>query len=273
VSATHDVGDVVKLTFHVRVDGVLTYADAVLTVTDPSGVSSTPPTSHPSTGTYTASILADQPELWLWRWTATGAAVTAEDGSFYVQPATDAATYGTVAEAKRRFGITDTADDELIEKARRAASRRIDNECGRRFYRDTAATPRVYRPAHPEAVNLHDIATAAGLAVAEDTTGGGNFTSGLTATTGYVTTPYNARGGAADHRTAEGGGLLAGPPAASDRAGHRLLGWPRVPDEIRDACMLAVKIIVDSRNAYHDLRCGDLPPPSDRRGSWPASTG
>lgn len=44
------------------------------------------------------------------------------------------------------FPVADVTRDDLLNAALSAASRSIDDHCGRRFYLDGSATPRSYRP-------------------------------------------------------------------------------------------------------------------------------
>ena len=82
--SSYDVGDSVKLTFQVLVDGTPTSATVALTVTKPDGTVLTPGPVEAPTGFYTAVVAPDAAGQWVWRWTATGAATTAEDGTFTV---------------------------------------------------------------------------------------------------------------------------------------------------------------------------------------------
>lgn len=52
--------------------------------------------------------------------------------------------YCTVPEAKQWVGLTDSLDDSLLEDIITAASRWIDEYCGRQFWSSTAGTARVF---------------------------------------------------------------------------------------------------------------------------------
>lgn len=86
--ATHDIGDVVKLTGTFKnASGTLTDPDTVtLTVLEPDGTTSTPTASSSSTGIWTANVTIDQSGTWRYRFEGTGAVVTAEEGAFDVRP-------------------------------------------------------------------------------------------------------------------------------------------------------------------------------------------
>lgn len=243
MTSTYDIGDSVRLTFSVTVDGVLTDATVALTITDPSGNVTTPGTSHPSTGVYSATLAATSAGVWIYRWTATGAATTAEDGQFIVEANAAADVYATVAEVQARFGISGSTDVELIEKSIRAASRSIDKACGRRFYRDTAATARVFYPDTACAVNVDDFHTTTGLVVKTDDGGDGTF--GTTWAIGeYELHPLNGvvdgEAGWPYNRIRSVQTRLF--PSIGYRASIQVTaqwGWAAVPTDIREACLVA----------------------------------
>jgi gp6-like head-tail connector protein len=54
--------------------------------------------------------------------------------------------YTTLALLKEALKITDTDRDNLLNQAVSAASRGIDDHCGRRFYLDDTASARTYNP-------------------------------------------------------------------------------------------------------------------------------
>lgn len=140
--ATYDIGDSVKLTFTVRDEaGALIDATTAIKVTKPDGTFVTPdPTiTHAGTGTYTAIIAIDTAGTWLYRWTATGAATTAEDGQFYAAANATTAVYTTLAELRVALSLkpTDTEDDEDLQDAILVASRAVEQDCQRIFYSKT----------------------------------------------------------------------------------------------------------------------------------------
>lgn len=132
-----------------------------------------------------------------------------------------------------------TADDrdDLIEKAIRAACRRIDKRTGRRFYADQIASARTFPivgqslyDGCDQLLLVDDIAAVDDLAVASGSSGN------WTAVTGWDTGPDNA--------------LVYGRPITQLYAGRGWLpatgriqvtarwGWPAVPDEIAEAAKL-----------------------------------
>src|SRR5215467_14398617 len=111
-----------------KVGGVPTDATTVtLTITDPTGATTTPSVTHSGTGTYTANIAC----------TVTGIASDAAAGTWTVTTTALNQRYCSVEELKSRLAIPDTADDFEVQLAVEAASRQIDEVCGRYFWRGT----------------------------------------------------------------------------------------------------------------------------------------
>lgn len=149
--------------------------------------------------------------------------------------------YVTLEALKLQLGGIDfTTNDDLLNSAREAASRRIDERCGRRFYADGAASARVYNPvgrvsrnsAGEECLNVDDISTLTGLTVE---IGAGTYT----AITTYEMEPENAlaRGRAIDRlRLPLGGSWQAG--TGSRVRVTAAWGWPAVPAAIAEAALL-----------------------------------
>ena len=196
------VDDAITLTYTLGVTATVTLA-----VTKPDGTVSNPTPTESPTGVYTAVLLLDQAGTWLYKF--------------------------TVGQLKARFGISDSIDDDLIRHTIRSASRAIDDECGRRFYLDIAATARQYRTASAfwesdgEVLLIDDIGNLTGVVVEV-----GDGTT-WTAVTNYATEPFNA--------------IVQGRPVRKLRrtmnnwSTSRQVrvtarwGWPNIPGPIRDA--------------------------------------
>lgn len=103
--------------------------------------------------------------------------------------------YATLAQLQRRLGMTGSQDAGLLEEAIESASREIDKHCGRRFYKDTNATARVYDIGTPGIRDtclaaVEDFWDAASLIVKTDTTGDGTYATTWSATD-YQLRPLN----------------------------------------------------------------------------------
>jgi hypothetical protein len=192
LSATYILeGDSAKLTYLLTdEDDVPTNATVVLTVTAPDGTPSNPSPTNPTTGTYKATIAITDDGVWRFKWVATGTLTDTEDGWFTVQAPVGVDLYPDLAEFKARFAIPDTIDDNLIRKAIRSASRAADKYCGRRFYPDTTATARVYRPDTIGRADVDDFHTITGLVIKTDDDDDGVYET-TWAAGDYVLEPFN----------------------------------------------------------------------------------
>ncbi len=251
--ATYDVGDSIKLTFTVRDEaGALINATTTIVVTKPDGTTVTPaPTiTNVSIGIYTAVVAPDQVGTWLYRWAATGAATTAEDGQFYVQLPVAANIYTTLAELKDALRIpqTDTDLDSVFNAAILAVSREIDQHCGRHFYRITE--PRTLVPTDRYRLNLgefNDLVSVTTLKT--DASGDGTFETTWTTAdyqllTANGTPNINAGPEAKPYTQIRAIGAQTFPCAwawnsRTDRVEITgTWGWPQVPVDVREACKL-----------------------------------
>lgn len=239
--ATYDLGDGVPLEHEVRdADRELTSATVALALTKPDGTSFTSPTiTNPSTGIYRAVPVPDTTGIWSGAWTTSGAVTSVTPFSFVVgDPAP--ALYTDLPTVKAGLGKT-TADDrdDLIEQAIAAASRMIDERCGRRFYAPAGVTARVFTAldrhltdGDAQSIRVDDIATDEGLIV-ETKTG---FTGTWSTITGAELGPDNADVlGRPWTEVVYSAGWIT--DASKVRVTARW-GWPGVPDAITQACTL-----------------------------------
>jgi hypothetical protein len=116
-----NVGDRPRLTYTLRgPDGALVDATVAVAVTRPDGTAVTPPSViHDGLGQYHADVTVDVDGVWRWTWTASGAAVDAEEGAVYVAAPGSAVPWApTLAQVaayvpKRTRPVGDTSDDPL----------------------------------------------------------------------------------------------------------------------------------------------------------------
>lgn len=240
-AVTYDVGDVVPITWLLEVGGTATNGTVSVSVTAPDGTVTTPPVSSASTGHYSTSWTATMTGTYIVRWISTGAVIASDDRTFYVNSNEAGRDYTTLAELKASLSIptTDSADDDALERAIRAASRAVDKHCKRRFWQATAATARSYDADAWDFLYVDDISTLTGLIVATDDNDDGTAETTWTITTDFVAKPSN---NLADDR----------PVYRLEAVGNRRFprgrhpgvqvtarwGWPVVPDEVRDATLL-----------------------------------
>lgn len=159
--------------------------------------------------------------------------------------------YATLDEVRAYNRAGDVADDAELELMIEAASRLIDRHCHRQFYADTTATARVYRACHPDLVEVDDISTTTGLIVATDEDANGSYEI-TWATTDYQLEPLNglARSRAVWRIRRKTCGNywfpLSGDPLVQVTAKW---GWPAVPPEVKQACIIQASKLSAGRNA------------------------
>lgn len=148
--------------------------------------------------------------------------------------------YITADQLKAHLGIEDTDDDTAIERAVAATCRAVERYCRRRFWLDESVTVRTYQPSSWGRVQVDDIGSTSGLLVATDDDDDGDFEQAWTVGTDFQVGPANAL---ADDRPVTRlvavGDLLF--PAAAARSAVQvtaLFGWPQVPDEVVEACLI-----------------------------------
>lgn len=238
---SYDLGDAVPLKIEVRnpTTGALTSATVSITLTAPDGTSSSPDIANPSTGVYRASPTVDQLGLWVGAWTTSGTVVTVTPFSFSVGPVA-VTEYTTPAVVKGMLGKT-TADDrdDLIIQAIAAASRMIDQRCGRRFYADATGTARTFT-AHDrhltagdaQSLRIDDYVSSSGVTVETKT----SFAGAWSTVTGWEPGPDNADAdGMPWTEVVYQAGWLG--DATKVRVTARW-GWPSVPDDVSQAAAL-----------------------------------
>lgn len=241
---TYDVGDRATFEHEVRdADGTLTTATVVLTMTDPSGDTSTPSVSTPSTGIYRAAVTLTEAGTWFGVWTASGNVVSVD--TFQVTAVDPAPpTYVSLEMFKASLRVNATAADQdrddLMLQALSAASRQIEEHCGRRFWLDEADTSRTYSPRRRTVHTVDgDLLLIDDLGTAPTTVeyGIGSTFTALTAND-YLTDPDNAT---TQRRPITG--LIRVNSNWPTGSGYRVRvtgrhGWPAIPDQVSQACLL-----------------------------------
>lgn len=172
-----------------------------------------------------------------------------------------ASDYYDLDQFKADLSIVAAGNNNRAQNAITAASRQIDDWCGRRFWADEDAVAReLYADCDdPCAVLLLDqpptgprveISSVTDLVVKTDDSGTGTFGTTLTINTDFLLMPRNA---AADGRAfSELVRIDAAWPRYSQRAGVQvtaLWGWPAIPDAVTQACGLQAAAIYKSTDA------------------------
>ena len=148
--------------------------------------------------------------------------------------------YCTLAEVKAAMRLSDSVDDTLIENSIEGASRRIDGYCGRFFYQTTQTVLFYGRDSYRLLVS--DIATTTGLTITTDDRGDNTFSTSWVLNTDYIVEPTDAGLQSRPYRVIQATGGKTWPlfvvpsrPAIKVIATY---GYPSVPDDVREACVL-----------------------------------
>ena len=148
--------------------------------------------------------------------------------------------YCTLAEVKAAMRLSDSVDDTLIENSIEGASRRIDGYCGRFFYQTNQTVLFYGRDSYRLLVS--DIATTTGLTITTDDRGDNTFSTSWVLNTDYVVEPTDAVLQNRPYRVIQATGGKTWPlfvvpsrPAIKVIATY---GYPSVPDDVREACVL-----------------------------------
>lgn len=255
--------ELATLTNTFKVSGVATDPTAIsLAVTDPLGVTTTytyagGTITKSSTGVYTKDIACATPGTWSYVWTGTGTASDVTSGTWEVFETSLGKLYAPMDVLKSRLGmaLTDTADDSEIHFACFTASRTIENECERTFWRTATETVRYFAANTAWLIRLgpfNDLVSTS--AIASD-----NALDGLYATswlaTDYQLRPINTSGSETRPYT-EIHSLTNRFPLAY-AAWHRtelikvtgVFGWPRVPYPIKMATLMLAEEIFKGKDA------------------------
>jgi len=147
-------------------------------------------------------------------------------------------SYASIGEIKAsdRLNITDTTSDNILTDVIEAVSRWIDDRTGRRF--DSVTETRYFTSENSRILNCDDIATATGLLLYTDDGGDGTFEN-TWASTDYNLRPYNRRDGwPYESIEVTYNGLYAFPRIRRGVKITATFGWPSVPPQIKQACLL-----------------------------------
>jgi hypothetical protein len=257
-----DIGDLRTATLTVEPSGPST--TGVLTVYAPDGTTTTPSVSGNGTGTLTAIVTYTAAGWWLLKWVVTGTGAGTEYQRVFVPVAPvygDAPAYASLERFKSRLRIDGTDDDDELTEALDSASREIDSFCGRRFYADTAATARTYRPRDTGLAVVDDFWDTTGLIVATDD-GSGAYGTTLTLNTGFVVEPLNGvvdgSSGWPYWKLRAVGAAWTGSALPSLRVTAKW-GWARIPRPVTQACLIMAQANYKLKDvAFGAAGVGDL---------------
>lgn len=145
--------------------------------------------------------------------------------------------YTTLANVKAALRITDSVDDALLEQAVEGSSRRIDGYCGRFFYQRSATVNLfAYDPWNQPVSDLVSITT-----LKTDGAGDGTFSTTWSAGDYYLEPTDTALQNRPYTRIVAKAGKtfpLQEFPRQPLVQVNGTWGWPAVPDDVEQACLL-----------------------------------
>jgi hypothetical protein len=177
--------------------------------------------------------------------------------------------YTTLAFLRVEAGIEvggTTAHDAQLERAIEAASRQIDNHCGRRFWQDGSVVAREFYADDSRCCFVDDISTTTDLVVKVDEDDDGTFETTLTITTNFIVLPTNAADEVpvrpfTELRVVDSTGASSFPVLSSGRPGVQVtakFGWPAVPDDVEQACVVqALQLFKAPAAPFGGIELGD----------------
>lgn len=256
-----DVGDRVYVRYRAY-DSTGTLVDTTMAwlVTAPDGTTSTPAVTHTSTGIYDSFIDLTQAGAWNGKWTASGTIV---DVSYVEVDAQNPSEqkYVSLDEFKAIFNITSTDQDVDITAKLASAQERVEKDCGRRFWKDSTASQRIYTPRHLELLRIDDLASDQGVIVEIGSQGGSWSTLDVNA---YEFKPDNA---IVDNRPVEYINRVSGYWTIG-RGSYNyyglgrdqrvrvtgVWGWPVVPESIKNATVLLAARLLRRKDSPEGIK-------------------
>jgi hypothetical protein len=229
-----------------------------LTVTDPTGAQTTPSTTHVSTGKYSATISCTLQGIWSYEWDGSGTASDITAGTWTVGTVALNQFYCSNEELKSRLGIGDTADDFEVTLAVQAASRLVDEICGRFFWRTAATEVRTYVPSSYYDQDIDDLVSVTTLKADRD--GDGVYEETWTLGTDYQlqVAPWHFNPAALGEQWPYTRLNIIGPKFVPvvwpwshlDRIQVTgVFGWPAVPLAVKQAALVAAADLFRQKDA------------------------
>lgn len=222
-----------------------------LIITDPNQVSTTytfaaAQITKNGTGDYQKDIASNIEGDWTYEWVGTGTASDVTTGTWHVFGTVLGKLYATVEELKSRLSITDTGDDYELHAACFAASRAIEQACGRHFWRTANTEVRTFTPDDYYCLKLPPFSDLVSVTTLKTDSGGDGTFETTWAASDYQLLPLNATA-APEQRPyreikAVGSQLFPLPYLSLSRNDRvqitGVFGWPSVPYGIKQAALL-----------------------------------
>ena len=148
--------------------------------------------------------------------------------------------YASLADLKDTdvLQFTDTSHDAILEREINAASRAIDEWCGRFFYPVTPAEAHYFTADEHDYVKIHDVYTTTGFVLKTDLDGDGTFET-TWASTDYNLWPYSpVNNEPYTMIEVAAAGQYAFPTIPKGVEVTASFGWAAVPNAINQACVM-----------------------------------
>jgi len=197
-------------------------------------------------------LFAPRVALVWWEVTSAGKKQDVAEAVIQISEHAPGSAYVELEELKSTLELTQTTFGNLdIERALPAASRALDEACGRRFYLDADATSvRYYSPGLANRLWIDDLVDL--TAVAVDTNGDGSFGSAWSENSDFVLAPLNAPEDGWPWTRIELHPLASSYFPSYPRSVKVMgqFGWAAVPDAIAKATtILATQLLLRARQA------------------------
>lgn len=143
--------------------------------------------------------------------------------------------YATLAEVKETLRLSDSVDDNMLDTALGAASRAVDEICGRAFYQ-IANLAVSFRASFPKYLRTPDLVSVSLVETGDST---GTFTT--VASTEYQLEPFDSVLSGRPYTTIQMVGTTSLPIHSNGRPSARITGtwgWPAVPDGVKQATLI-----------------------------------
>lgn len=136
------------------------------------------------------------------------------------------------------ISATDTVSDSILESIIEAASRTIDSDTGRYFYKSATDETRYYIADYCDKQFTDDIVSVTTLAT--DSDDDRTYVDTWSASDDFDLVPYNAAADGRPYTAIEvrGGGAYSFPMYRKGVKVTGIFGWPSVPKKIEQACIL-----------------------------------
>lgn len=177
--------------------------------------------------------------------------------------ALDSTHYIDLPAARRRAGVSDSDEDEDLERAGKSASRAIDIWCGQSFYKLQTATARHFRPRRWHIARVDPFWTTTDLVIVTDHDDDGTYETTWTAAD-YELDQFGGELAAmldAPYDTIRAVGSTSFPTCNRRVRSLRVTaqwGWAAVPQPVTEACEILTLDLYKRKDAAFGIATGSV---------------